>query len=454
VTIAQLASYSKHFMGGTRGRVLALALPSVGEQILNMMVGMANTYMVGHLGSASLTAVGLSDQIVMLFSAFFLAVSTGNTALVARCIGARDKERACNVLQQSMLTGGAIGLACTVVGMALSSQAMIWFGAAKDVIPLGSAYLWIVSLSYALMALMFIGNSALRGAGDTRTPLWVMGIVNVVNIAVGYALLTGLGPLPALGVRGTAIGATVARSLGCAIVLGLLVRGRAGLKLRLRISRPDWGVIKRVMNIGLPSGAEQICMRFGQVTFAAIVASLGTVAYAAHQISFTSLSMSFMPGFGFGMAATTLVGQQLGAKNPEGAEEACKISSRMAMYLMGAVGILMFLFAPQIVGFFITEPEVIRLGAICVRIVGLTQPATAGMMVFSGGLRGAGDTRWPLIITAISVWLVRIPLGRLFALTFGLGLPGVWVAVVVDMMGRALLFYWRFHSGKWKTIRV
>jgi putative MATE family efflux protein len=419
-----------------------------------MMVGLVNTYMVGHLGAVSLTSVGLADQVIMLVSSFFVAVSTGSTALIARCTGAKDPQRACRALQQSTLVAFAVGLVCTLFGVPLARQAMVWLGAADDVVALGADYLRIGSYSYALMALMFVGNGALRGAGDTRTPLIIMSIINVINVVVGYSLLHGLGPLPEMGVRGVAIGAATARSLGCAMVLTILIRGKANLKLRVGWPSLDWPIIRRLLDIGLPAGAEQVLMRLGQTAFAAIVASLGTAAYAAHQIAMTSSSIGFMPGFGFGVAATTLVGQALGAKDPKGAEEACRTAQRICMIMMGVIGLLIVVFARQLVGFFINDPEVIAAGVTCLRILGFIQPATAWMMVVSGGLRGAGDTRWTLIITAASVWLVRIPAGRLLGITLGMGLAGIWTAAGIDMVSRALLYDWRFRTGKWKNIRV
>lgn len=450
-----LKRFASQLTSGTQGQVLRLALPAVGEQILNMTVGLANTYMVGHHGSTALTAVGLSDNVVMLVSSFFTAVATGSTALVARAVGARDEERANQVLRHSMLLALLIGLLCTVIAVPLVKQTLVWLQAGPDVLPLGISYLSIVSFSYLMMSLMFVGNGALRGAGDTRTPLWVMGIVNVLNILITYLLLDGQGPFPALGVRGPAIGATIGRTVGSLIIISMLLRGRSGLKMHLgRFWQIDSRLIGRILDIGLPAGGEAVLMRFGQVAFAAIVSSLGTVAYAAHSITMTSLSMSFMPGFGFGVAATTLMGQRLGAKDPEGADRSCHIAWRMATLFMATVGALMFLFAPQVVGIFIEEPDVISLGTTCLRILGLLQPATATMLVFSGALRGAGDTRWPMFISAASIWLVRVPLGRWMALTLSWGLPGVWIAAGVDMASRALLFWLRYRTGGWRRIRV
>ncbi|NLS77922.1 MAG: MATE family efflux transporter [Chloroflexi bacterium] len=442
-------------MSGTRGRVLDLALPAVGEQLLHMAVGMTNTYMVGHLGAASLTAVGLGDQVVMLLSGFLAAVATGSTVLVARCIGAKDPQTASRALQQSMLLGLAMGILFTVVGYSLSSSAMRWLGAAPDVIPLGTSYLRIVSLSYGMMALLFIGNGALRGAGDTRSPLVVMGIVNAVNILVSLAFLNGWGPLPVLGVRGPALGSAVGRTLGSVLIVSALLKGRAGLRfIPAELRHVDWALLGRILNVGVPTGVETVLMRFGQLSFSTIVAGLGTVAYAAHQIAMTSMSASFMPGFGFGIATTTLVGQRLGAKDVTGAKECCREASRVAVLVMSAVGLFMVLFARQVMGVFINDPEVIELGVPCLRLLGFVQPFLMGMHIYSGALKGAGDTRATMVITTASIWLLRLPLGYLFATVLRWGLTGVWIALAVDQIMRTALYWLRYRAGRWERMKV
>ena len=452
---SSISSLRRGLMQGTRGDVLRLAIPTVGEQILNMMVSMANTYMVGHMGSATLTAVGLGTQVVMLASSFFTAVATANTALVARSVGSGNRDRASDALGQSVLLGLLLGLVATILGAALASNAMVWLRAPVDVLPLGRDYLAINSLSYVLMSLMFIGNAALRGAGDTRTPLGIMAVVNIINVLVTYACMEGWGPLEPLGVKSPALGATIGRSVGGLIVLALLLRGRAGLKLRLSsVVRPNWPQLRSIVSIGMPTGIEQVIMRVGQAVFSSLVAGLGIAAYAAHQITITSLSASYMPGFAFGGAATTLVGQHLGAQDSERAKQASHEAWKMAAGFMAIAGLTMFVLAPQAVGLFIDEPAVIQMGTTCLRILGIVQPVLAGMFVFSGALKGAGDTRWPMLITGGNIWLVRLPLGRLLALALGLGLTGIWITMAVDLSVRAFLFWARFRTGRWQKIRI
>jgi putative MATE family efflux protein len=433
-------------------RVLALALPAVGEQLLNMAVGLADTFMVGHLGAAAVAAVGLSNQAVTLVTTFFAAVATGVTALVARHTGACEGEQANRIVHQGYLLGAGLGLILTALGLSLAEPTMRVLRAPADVLAPGTTYLSIVAASFVLAAWLFIGNAALRGAGDTRSPMGVMLVVNVMNILVAYACIYGVGPLPALGVAGSAIGAAVGRGAGGLLVTWLLWRGRSGLQLRLSGLLPDVLQIRRIANIGLPAGAEQLMMRVGMTTYMATVAGLGTKAFAAHQLALQGESLAFMPGFGFAMAATTLVGQGLGAEDPDRARADAFLARRLAMFLMAAMGVLFFIFSAQIIGLFIDDPEVIQLGVWPLRLVAFSQPALATMMVLAGALRGAGDTRATLAVTAAGLWLVRLPLALL--LTGPLGLIGAWIAMGADLNVRGLGMWLRFRSGRWMRIKI
>jgi len=440
------------FNGANTHRVLALALPAVGEQTLNMVVGLADIFMVGHLGAAAVTAVGLSNQAVMLVTTFFAATATGVTALVARHIGAGEPERANVITHQGYLLGAAFGLLTLAFGLSLSQPTMRTLQAPAEVISDGATYLSIVALTFPLAAWLFIGNAALRGSGDTRTPMLIMLVVNIVNIAVAYATIYGVGPLPALGVAGSAVGAAAGRGAGGLLVTALLFHGRSGLRLHPRRLLPDPTQIKRIANIGLPAGAEQLLMRGAQTTFAATVATLGATAFAAHQIALQVESLSYMPGFGFAMAATTLVGQGLGARDPARARADGRLSQWLAVAIMSCMGGIFFLFPAQIIGVFINDPEVVRLGIWPLRLVAFSQPVLATSMVLGGALRGAGDTRTTLFITGGGLWIVRLPLAWLLVPRFGL--VGAWIAMIMDLNVRGTLAWLRFRGNHWTRLKV
>ena len=450
----RVTAWSRSPQAAIRQDVLRLALPAMGEQLLSMMVGIVDTFLVGHLGAAPLAAVGLANQWVFMATTLFGAIATGSTAMIARFIGAREPQQANEVLRQSMLLGALIGVIATILGVSLALPAVVLLGAPEDVVDLSTSYLSVASSVFFFSTLMFIGNASLRGAGDTRTPLFVMLVVNALNIVVAWVAINGPFGLPQLGVVGSALGAVVGRAVGGILVMAILLRGRSGIQLKLGGLRPDTDLIRRILRIGLPTGLEQLLFRTGHMVFARILAELGTVAYAANQVAMNGWSLSFMPGFGFALAATTLVGQSLGAQDPDGAERRGYIAFRMGASLMGAVGLLFVLFPAQIVGFFTSDPEVIALGTMPLRMVGLIQPLLAATMIFAGSLRGAGDTRWPMLATGGSIWLVRLPLAYLLALVLDWGLVGAWSALILDLCLRGLLNYLRFRSGRWKLVKV
>ncbi|HHX45707.1 MAG TPA: MATE family efflux transporter [Chloroflexi bacterium] len=435
-----------------RAEVFRLALPSIGEQLLNMTVGMVDTYLMGHISAVALTGVGLSNNMVMLVQTFVMAVATGTTAVVARLIGAREPETASRVVQQSLMLGATIGAVLTTLLSIFAVPALRFYRPEPDVLVIGSTYMRIVAMSFVMQGILWVGTASLRGAGDTRTPLFLMLGVNALNIVTSLLFLYGLGPIPAIGVYGPAVGTAVSMAAGGVVMLVILARGRCGLRLPRTGWRPDTSLILRVTNVGLPAAGEQLAMRLGLVMFQRSVAGLGTVAYAAHSVASTGMSISFMPGFGFAVASTTLVGQSLGAKDPERARRTVREAFRVASLAMGMAGLLLVLFSRQVMSIFVNDPAVIVLGITPLQILGMVQPISAVSMVYSGSLRGAGDTRWTLIITALTMWVLRVPLTML--LVGPLGLAGAWLAMATDNVTRALLFWLRYRTGRWTKIKV
>jgi len=435
-------------------RVLTLAWPAVIEQTLAMMISLVDFYIVGHLGAAALDGVGLGGQMLNLTASFLGAVGVGSTALVARHIGAKEPEDATRTARQSILVAMVIGVLMAMVGVTCARPIIAWFGGEPDVIEQGTRYLRTVAPSFAFFSVLLIGNAVMRGAGDTRTPLLVMMAVNVINIGVAWSLTQGVAGLPKLGVIGSGLGAASGQTIGGLIVLALLVRGRAGIRLGLQMPRWDPGRIRRILNIGLPAGAEQILLQFALTSLTVVIARFGTEAYAAHQVAWRIAQLSFLPGWGFAIAASTLVGQELGAKQPQRASESGYVAFRAALIVMTVMAVVIFVFGSALIRMFINDPLVIAQGVPILRIAALIQPMMAASFVFSGGLRGAGDTRATLAITIFSVWGLRVIITYLLGQWFGLALIGAWIAIAADFTFRGLMFWWRFRSGKWQSIRV
>lgn len=439
-----------------RQKVLRLAGPAIVENLLHSMVGIIDTAMVGRLGAYALAAVGLANQIFNISLTVFAALATGSTALVARFIGAHDEEEAAEVTRQSLVMGLVLAgtILAVLVALGPAILRLLFRRSEEAVIYHGGQYVRIVASALIFNFILIIINAVLRGAGDTQTPMRITALVNVTNIILNTLLIYGLGPLPRLGVAGAAIATAISQSLGGVLALCILFRNEL---LRVRITdsfRPNMTMIKRIMNIGVPAGFEQGIMRVAQLVYSMVVSSLGTVAYAAHQVALNAESLSFMPGAGFAVAATTLVGQSLGADRPDEAERSGYTSRSLAVIVMSIMGVVFFFFPSPIVKVFSDDPGVIDLATGCLRLVAISQPALATIMVLAGGLRGAGDTRAIVKITLLGFIVVRLGTSYLLAIALNMGLIGAWIGMVVDLFFRAFLVNRHFKSGQWKLIRV
>jgi MATE family multidrug resistance protein len=447
-----------------RRRVFNLALPAVGEQLLNTLVGLADVYLVGNMSAATiaalgyssataLTAAGLGNQFTWIMMVLFMGVGIGATALAARAVGAGDRELLGRIVRQAMILSALVGLVACVLGLLLAEPFLALIDAPAETREIGAAYIHLNALGFVPAALLLGGTALLRGSGDTRTPLVVMLGVNAVNIAVSWLLINGRLGLPTLGVEGAAIGAAVARGLGGLVIFAMLLRGHAGLRLRLD-PRPDRETMGRLLHVGLPTAGEQFIFQAALLIFVRFVTDLGTTAYAAHNLTLTIESLSFLPGSGYAVATSALVGQALGARKPRDAEGYAYEALLQGGLMMTFLGAVMVAFPAPLVGLFIDDPAVIADAAPILRAAGLVQPALAVSFITLGALRGAGDTRWPLLSRLVTTWLVRLPLTFLAVGWLGMGLNGVWLAMCADFTLQAILALLRFRSGKWERIEV
>jgi putative MATE family efflux protein len=442
-----------------RKKVLLLAWPVIVENLLQMTVGIFDTIMVGHmhpvsLASAALAGVGISDQICLFLLAVFAALGVGTTALVAQFTGAKKDKEARLVGEQSMLVGCLLSIVLGIIIKWKAKEIISFLGADENVTELGTAYLTLVGGLNISLVVMVICNGVLRGIGDTKTPMLITGLVNVINIVLDYLLIYGKLGFPALGVTGAALATVIARVVGSAILIYILYH-KPGGKIRLSwkssfVFMPE--ILGKISRISVPVALEQIMLRGGQIVYAVIVTSLGTIAFAAHKITLNAESLSFMPGFGFAVAATTLVGQEIGRERLDRAEANGYMANRLAMVIMVTMGVVFFFFAAPLVGLFSNDPEVITLAASCLRIVAISQPALCLTMVFAGALRGAGDTKIPMVITGASIWLIRLPFAYLLGIKMGYGLQGAWLAMNIDLFFRGGLMYLRFRRNGWKQL--
>lgn len=432
-----------------------LAWPSLIENLLQTMLGVVGLIFVGKLGADAIAGIGLGNQLMFTLVVAFMGLGVGTTALVARAIGRKDPHDAQHIFKQSLILTVAISIVLAFLGSFLGEPIMRWMGATPPVASLASEFLRITSLFSIFIGIMFVGSGTLRGAGDTRTPMLITAFINVVNIVLDYALIFGNFGAPELGAIGTAYAATFARGVGAALILVALFWRNRAIVIPLR---GDWKIappiLRRVMRIGIPASAENIFFQLGLLVFSGMIVGLGTADIAAMNIAFNVSTFSILPAFAFGIAATTLVGQNLGANDVPRAEASAWQALKSGAVWMCIMGLVYIFARTQLVGLYTTDPEVIALCSMLLIMVGLMQPFQAVAVILGSALRGAGDVRATMLITFFSTWVLRVGLGYFFGIVLGLGLLGIWFGWCSDFIFRSIAVYMRFRVGKWKTMKV
>jgi putative MATE family efflux protein len=437
-----------------RKTVWTLAWPVIISYLSESMVGLVDTLMVGQLGAAAVAAVGVGAQIFGTVNIVVMAVGTGTLALVARHIGAREPREAQRILGQSIVTATVLAVAAVLPVLLWPRPFIRLFNVGPEVVELAVLFVRRLLLGVPGIAVVFVVAAGLRGAGDSRTPLLVGLIINLVNVVGNYVLIFGHLGFPQLGIVGSGIASAIAAATGALVAMALVTRG--GLRLRVgRIDlRPDPDAIRRVLRIGLPAAGEQALMQIGFFFYLTFAAAYGTSAMAAYFIGVRILAVSFLPGLGFAAAASALVGQHLGAGRPDQAERAAWAANRMCVALMTVTGVIAFVFAEQIARGFVDDPAVVEGTIWFIYMLALAQPLMAMDYVFGGALRGAGDTRFPLIAVVVAFYGCRLGFAWLVTHWWHLGLPWLWAALLGDYVARAALKGWRLRGGAWKTLRV
>lgn len=432
-----------------QGHILQLAWPVVLEMFWIMMVNVLLTMMMGGFGAAALAAVGLATLVQFSTAMIFAALGTGSSAIIARAWGAGNMEDVRAVAGQALLSGALLGIMVTAGGVVAAPQVFLMTGAELAVSELAGRLLQIQFLSTPLFMLLAIGNAILRGMGQTRTAFLISAASNTVILLTSYWLIFGMSGT-ALGAYGAAWGTCLGQAAGGILAVLVLQRHK---KLALRwgdVSQVDTAVVARILQISIPAALEQCSMQGGRIAFTLLLAEVGAVQFAAHQIAMQIESISFLPGFGFSVAAMTLIGQQLGKGLPERGIRYVWLTAGMTFGGMAVMGLIFFLLAEPLTRLFISDPAVIAWGTLCVRIAALEQVTIALTYVLSGALRGAGDTKWSMLVTTVGVWLVRMPLIYVFIRVWHYDITAAWFITAGDFLVRSVLLWWRFASNKWQ----
>jgi len=382
-------------------------------------------------------------------------MNTGVTALVARYKGQNDKENANLIVRQGLLVTFIATVIFSVLGFVFARPLVLFMGSTEETVTTwATEYLQIQMAGFLTMALTSTITAALRAVGDSRTCMIYNMIANVVNVVFNWLLIYGNLGFPQMGVAGASLATVIGQFVAFIMAFGVLLRGNGFLKLEFKLGfKPNKEALNNMIHIGFPAMVEQLLMRAGIIMFTKTVASLGTTAYATHQVCMNIQALSFMTGQAFAVSATSLVGQSLGKRRADMAQAYCSKTRTVGLISALVLTIAFIFFGGDIVSLYNKSATVIEIGAKIMLFVAFMQPLQSSQFIISGGLRGAGDTRSTARITFLTILLMRPSLAMLFV-RMGWGLYGAWTAFVCDQIVRSLLVLLRYNSGKWKTIKL
>ena len=448
--------------GMMRSDILTIALPSLVELVLTSLTSMADQIMVGRLpgqlGVQALSAVGLCMNPKFILMTALMAINTGTTAVVARYRGMGNQEKANQTFKQSLIFNIFLSAIMMVIG-AVFARELIGLIAGNGIseTTVGYAVTYFRIQMYGFIPLMMTNTvtSTLRAIGDSKMPMVYNTIANVVNLFFNYGLIYGKLGMPEMDVAGASLATVIGQCVAFVIAMYIMFSKKRYVYLDFK---EKTGYSKTIMNnvlgIGLPSMLEQLCLRIGIIIYSRIVASLGDIAYATHMVCMNIQSLTFMSGMAFQNSATTLMGQSLGRRRLDMADNYTRMTRNISFWISCIIGVILALFGGQIVNIYNSTPEIVEMGGKLLAIVAITQPFQSSQFVTTGALRGAGDTKYPAVVIFICTLIVRSVLGYIFVVQLDMGLIGAWFAIVVDQLLKTAMIFARYNTGKWRFFKL
>jgi putative MATE family efflux protein len=443
--------------GPLRRAILLLAVPMVLEMAMESVFAVTDIFFVAHLGPAAAATVGLTESLLAVVYALAMGLGIGATAVVARRTGEHDAAGASRAAGQAVVLAAAVAVVLGAVGAALAPQLLALMGADAEVLAVGVDYARVMLGGEASIILLFVGNAIFRGAGDPVVAMRTLWIANAINIVLGPLLIYGPGPLPALGVTGAAVATTIGRSTGAGVALWQLWRtppaGSRATRVQIRAAdlRPDRAVLAALARLSSAAALQSIVGTASWIGLVRIVALFGSTVLAGYTIAIRLVVFALLPAWGLSNAAATLVGQSLGAKDPDRAERAVWTTAHYNAAFLGAVGLLFLAAARPLILVFTRDAAVVGVGVTCLRVVAAGFVFYAYGMVFTAAFNGAGDTRTPTWLNLVIFWAFEIPLAWVLAVPLGWGATGAFAAIAVAFSVMALASGALFTRGRWKT---
>lgn len=451
--------------------VFALAIPIFAEQSFMIIMGIINAIMAGRIGKEAVSAIGMVDSVNNIVFSFFAAVAIGGTVIVAHHTGREDTSGANAAVNQAILSCMAISLAVSVLIFALRGPIInILYGSAeRAVLDYAYQYLNITLLTYPLIAVTSMSFAVLRGAGDTRTPMKISIAMNVVNVLMSYVFIFGIRTIGAdtaadtagwlvrpMGVRGAAIGISIARILGAAAIIYTLARGSKSIRLTLNLNtRPDFKILKSIFGVGFPASVESLLFTTGKLITQVFVVGMGTAAIAANFIGNSIFNFINVPGNTMCIVAIAMVGQYFGCGRKEDARKLLMFQVKVTSVCMLVICLFLFPSARFVASLYSKSIDVIEMAAVVLKSSIIMMPTFWGLsFVLPAGLKGAGDGKFTMVTSIAGMWIFRISAGYILGVTLGLGIMGVWMGMYIDWIVRGTAYYFRVRSSRWLKDRI
>ena len=441
----------RNYTEGPIGRaILVLAIPMVLEMAMESIFVICDVFFVARLGADAVATVGLTESLMAIIYTLAMGLSIGVSATVARRIGEKDAEGAARTAVQGIALGVLIAAVLGVVGAVFAPNLLRLMGASDSVIASGSGFTRVMLGGNASVLLLFLINGIFRGAGDAALAMRTLWLANAINILLGPCLIFGLGPFPELGVIGAAIATTTGRGVGVLFAASQLFRSGSRVHVRRDQVQLDGGLMAKLIKLSGTGTVQVLIGTASWIGLVRLIATFGSSALAGYTIAMRIVMFALLPSWGLSNAAATMVGQSLGSKKPERAEQAVWLAGKYNFFFLGAVGIVFVVFARSIVSAFTTDPEVAKYAVDGLRVVAAGFVMYAYGMVMANAFNGAGDTWTPTLLNLICFWGWEIPLAWVLSSMFGMGAHGVFLSIPIAFSTFALLAMWMFRRGAWK----
>lgn len=441
--------------GSIRRAVILLAIPMMLEMCLESVFAVVDIFFVSHLGKHATSVVGLTESVITIVYSLAIGISMAATAMVARRVGEKDPASAAKAGMQAIFVSLVITLLVSIPGYIYAADVLRIMGAEEEAVAMGTTYTRIIMAGSLVIMLLFLINGIFRGAGDAMMAMKSLWLANICNIILCPLLIRGFGPVPAFGLMGAAMATTIGRGIGVAYQLYHLFNGKRLVRLTIKHLTPDWPLIKSLISIAWPGTLQFLIGSGSWIVLASLVVQTGhSDASAGYQIAIRIVLFFILPAWGMSNAAATLVGQNLGAGQPERAELSVIRTAKYNAIFMGLMSVLFLVFAPAIISFFTKEVSVAAYAIDAVRIISAGFFFYGIGMVMANAFNGAGDTRTPTIINLFGFWFFQIPLAYLLAKTLEMGPLGVFIAIPVAETAITIAAYILFKRGKWKLKKV